>query len=178
MPGPFNINDPNLKNFFADSGQEAAKPNQPMIVDLITLEKIYFQTIPQELDVQPNANFIDVPSAGRNVPNYHFTGGEDIIQFGISWYSGTGDYLGVIKRCKFLEALTRNDGNRRGIHPVKFIFGRLFIDSTFIVTAAPYRLGLFHRELDMAPSLAYQSITLKRISPTNPTRNQILNPYY
>ena len=164
-------------NFFADIDQNP-KPNQPLILDTVTLQKIYLQTIPQELMISPESSFATVNAPGANIPRYHFTGGEDIIQFVITWYAMRESKSDVLARCKFVESLARADGSRAGVRPVKFIFGRMFIDSTFIVSAAPYRLSLFDRSKDMYPTLAIQEITLKRVSNTNPTRNDILSLKY
>ena len=41
---------------------------------------------------------------GRNVPMYHFTGAEDIIQFNVSWYCNDPENPEeVINKCRLLE---------------------------------------------------------------------------
>jgi hypothetical protein len=81
----------------------------------------------------------------------------------------------VIKSCKWVEALTRNDGYKGEIHKVKLIWGDLFQDSTWIVSSAPYKLSQFHASKGMKPRQAYQEITLKRVIDHNRTRAEILN---
>lgn len=148
-----------------DAGSQ--KPNQPYIVDLVTLEKLWLQTIPFEIEVDPNANWVALASMGRNLPGWQFTGAEDTIKFDITWYCDHSSREDVIKKCKWLQALSRPDGYDGEPHPLQFVFGDLFKDSKFIMYAAPYRLGQFNREYFMLPTYALQSITLKRISETN-----------
>lgn len=157
-----------------DFGTENQKPSQPYIVDLVTLEKLFLQTIPLELDINPDANWIAIASPGRNNPQYQYVGSEDTISFDISWYANDVGREDVLHKCKWLESLTKNDGYDNKPHHIKFIFGRLFRSSKFIVASASYKLSLFNRDFDMLPGLAIQSVTLKRISDQNITRNDIL----
>lgn len=154
----------------AGTDQNSQKLNQPLIVDLITLEKLTLQTVPLEVNVDPNANWVALASLGRNIPGWQFTGAEETITFDITWYCDDESRQDVIKKCKWLTSLSLADGYDAEPHPIQFIFGELFKDSKFIITQAPYKLSLFDRAHGMMPHLANQSITLKKISETNTKR--------
>jgi len=149
------------------------KPNQPCLVNLVTLEKLYFQTIPREIRVSPESTWVAVVSMARNNPQYHYTGSEDTIEFEISWYCNHASRKDVITKVKWIEALSKNDGYGKTPPAVKFIFGDLFKNSKFIVSKAPYSLALFNREFKMMPGVAVQQVTLKRITDTNLTHSEI-----
>lgn len=169
------INPPNIfKDPFGDRIQEM-KPHQPVIIDLITLERLYLQGLPHQISVEPDSQWVALETVGRNNPFYHFTGSEDIIKFDLSWYSNIASRDDVIKKVKWLESLTKNDGYDGAPHPVKLVFGDLFKASTFIVYRAPYQLGNFNREYRMLPAIAYQQIELRRITEVNLKRDKILN---
>lgn len=154
-----------------------SKPGQPYFIDLVNLERLFLQTIPQELNYGPEATFVAIASAGRNNPLYHWVGGEDKLEFTISWYGDQEDRRDVIAKCKWLEALTRNNGYEEKPHNVQFIFGDLFRDAKWIVTNASYKLSNYNRQFGMLPQLAFQEICLKRVSELNRTRQDILSIY-
>ena len=163
------------KQGFDPAGQSIGnqKPGQPYLLDLVTLKRCYFQVIPLELDYNPEANQAVIAQFGRNNPFYHYTGGEDNLNFSVSWYSTMEDKQDVLKKLKWIEALSKRDGDRGGLHAVQFIMGDLFKDAKWIVAKAPYRLRFFKRDKGMMPQLALQDIHLKRITPQNLTHDQI-----
>jgi hypothetical protein len=133
-----------------------------------------FQTVPLELDNDPASNWAVLPSFGRNLPGYQFTSSEHIVTFDLTWYCDDETREDVIRRVKWLEALSKADGYEGSPHPIQFIFGDLYKDATFIVDKAPYKLREFNREYRMLPLLALQSVTLKKISNSNPKRFELL----
>jgi len=154
------------------------KPNQPYILDLVTLERLFFQNIPTDLKYSPESNWVAVAMPGRNNAVYQFTGGEDILAFTLSWYSDETGKTDVIRKVKWLESLTRNDGYDNKPHPVQCIWGNLFRDAKWVLTSAgPINFSNFDREVGMWPKLATQEIILKRITDQNRSRDQILNIY-
>jgi hypothetical protein len=154
------------------------KENQPYIVDLITLERLYFQNIPNTIKYSPESNWMAVASSGRNNPIYHYTGSEDILAFTLSWYSDELSKQDVIKKIKWLESLSKNDGYDNKPHPVQCVWGSMFRDAKWIVSSAgPVEMGLFDRTSGMFPKIATQELILKRITDTNRTREQILSIY-
>lgn len=143
--------------------------------------------VPSELNYSPESNFVGIASFGRNNPFYQFTGSEDTLTFEIDWFSREQNREDVIFNCRWLEALTKGDAYDDVPHRVLLSWGqdnKLFIDSEWLVVAAPYRLSDFVRgytgengeiiTVGMLPQQAYQSITLKRITKLNRTTKQII----
>lgn len=158
----------------AGMDRNSQQNNQPIIVDLKTLNSLILQNIPPEVSVEPNSNWVALSSLGRNLPGYQFTGAEDTIKFDITWYCDDESREDVIRKCKWLEALSKPDGYDREPPLVQFIFGDLFRDSKFIVVDAPYKIGLFDRNYGLLPHYATQSLTLKKWASKNPTKVDIL----
>lgn len=150
------------------------KGNQPYILDLVTLKRIFFQGLPLELEIAGDSNFATMASMGRNNPFYHFTGSEDVIKFNLSWFAAVEEQDDVLKKCKWLHSLTKNNGYKKRVHHVQFSFGDMFKASEFIIVSAPYSLRLFNRELGMLPRIATQEITLKRVTADNLTHADML----
>lgn len=164
-----------LLQFEVISGyNKSQKENQPFIIDLVTLEKLYFQNIPPALDYNPESNFESIASPGRNTPIYQYSGAEDTLDFVLTWYADDESRLDVLLKCKWLEALGKNNGFDEPPHLVKLCFGELFSDAKWIVAKASYKLGRFQRPHRMYPAYAEQQITLKRVEEGNRTRNSIL----
>lgn len=154
------------------------KKNQPFIMDLSTMEYLVFQGLPSEISVDAEPGWYAVASAGRNLPTYQYTGNESIITFTISWYSDEESREDVIRKCKWLESLTMNTGYDKPPPELLFAFGELFSKGKFIMKKAPYKIGLFNREMGMYPQLASQEITLARIWDSNPTPELSKQPDY
>jgi hypothetical protein len=164
---------------FNDVGFEDENPvqrdSQPYILDLVTLEILYFQTIPQEIEVTPESQFLAVASAGRNLPLFQYTGAEDTIKFSLSWYANLAHKEDAWKKAKWLQAMGKNNGFSERVHPVRFVMGNLFRKSKFLVVSAPAKLSLFDRSKGMMPCLINQDIELKRISEANQLRSEMLD---
>jgi hypothetical protein len=159
-------------NYFDDAGEQ--KPGQPFIVDLVTLEKMFFQGIPDEIDYTPDAGWVAVQSPGRNNAFYQYTGGEDTLVLPLTFYCDEPSRESVIRKCKWLEALSRNNAYAEKPHHVGFYFGNMYRASKWIVHSVNYKLRLPDRSFGMLPQYASVEVTLKRITETNRTRNQIL----
>lgn len=158
--------------FYEDT--QSKKANQPYLYDTVWQELLYLQTLPNELNINSDPNFSVIESPSRNVPLYHYTGSEQSIQFQISFFANHESREDVIRKCTWINALSKNDGYDESIHPILFAWGDLFLDTQWIVTNAPYKLGLFDREFKMLPRYAQIDITLKRISKHNPKRADLL----
>jgi len=157
-----------------DEAGKVQKKNQPFIMDMVTLEKLFLQTIPSELDYNPESGWAVVASPGRNNPLYQYTGSEDTLTFSVTWYSDVENREDVMKKIKWLEALGKNNGYEEKPHQVAFVFGQLFKGTRWILFSAPPKMSLFNRELGMLPQLAMTEITLKRVTDVNRLRNDIL----
>jgi hypothetical protein len=166
---PFDLGPLGLDDF------DNKKINQPYIVDLVTLEILHLQSVPLEISVNPELGWYAVATPGRNIPLYQYTGGEEIIEFGISWYADRTHKQDALRKVKWLRALSQNDGYANKPHPIQFIMGDLFKKAKFIITAAPYKMSMFDRSKGMMPCLITQDITLKKISEKNVSRADLLD---
>lgn len=161
----------------ATDGLADRKPNQPYILDLVTRERLFFQSIPDTLEYDPDSTFMAIASAGRNNPLYHYIGSEDILQFQLSWYADESSREDVIRKCKWLESLSKNNGYDEKPHEVQCVFGSLFRDAKWLMVKSRYTMRLFDRQFGMFPRLAIQDIILKRITDTNRSRTEIQSIY-
>lgn len=143
------------------------QPRYMYLVDLITLEKLPIQFVPQEMRWGPESNWVVIPSVGRNNPFYHYTGSEQTLTFQLDWNARVENRDDVIKSCRWVENLSLADGYDAEPPPVRIIFGTLFEEYTFIVQSAPWSMNLFDVQYGMLPRQAYQDITLKRITGLN-----------
>lgn len=153
------------------------KIGQPYLLDLVTLERVVFQSIPKDMKYKPEAVWLSVPSAGWNNPRYNYTGGEDVLNFSITWYSDEAGKQDVMRKLKWIESLSRNNGFDEKPHKVQFIMGSLFTYATWIVASAEYSLDQFDRTAGMMPRFASQEITLKRVTEINRSRTDIQSIY-
>lgn len=124
--------------------------------------RIRIQAVPDTLNVDPNTQWSSIQSMGRNNPFLQYTGGSDTLSFQLDWYSQTSNRADVIKACRFVEALARNDGESPP-PKVLLIWGDVFTNAVWIVSAAPYKLMNFESGNGMRPTQAYQELTLKRV---------------
>lgn len=141
--------------------------NQPYFLDMETSETLFLQTIPTEFNYEIDSSWNTITSAGRNNPLYHYTGSEDTLNFTISWYADQESREDVLANCKWLESMSKNNGYIEKPHRLKFMFGRMFSDSIWIMHKASYRSSLFNRQHNMLPCLAIQEISMKRVTEVN-----------
>lgn len=135
--------------------------------------------VPKELNWNSTSNFVAIKPMGRNNPKYHFTGSEDVLEFEIDWHSFDSARDDVIKSCRLIEALSKNDAYNNPPHRILLSWGYdnvLFRDIVFVVTSAPYRMTQFNKaqfrnntlqRTAMLPIQAYQKVTLARITSNN-----------
>lgn len=145
--------------------------------------------IPRELNWNSQSNFVSIRPVGRNNPKYHYTGSEDNLEFEVDWYSLDVNRDDVIKNCRYLESLSKADGDSNPPHRVLLKWGEgdvLFRDITFIVIGAPYTLSRFNKsqymnntlqKTDLLPIQAIQKVTLARITRDNLSYKDITQVY-
>lgn len=170
---------PNIDSFPFDILQ-AQDPNapenrlyQPYFLDMDTCETLILQSIPLEINYDPGQNWSTIPAPGRNNPLYQYCGAEDTMSFTISWYGNEESRQDVIRKTKWLEAISKNDGYDKKPHRLQFRMGNLFRDTIWILVASPVKWSLFNRVAGMLPCLAIQEITLKRVMTENRSTLQI-----
>ncbi len=136
------------------------------------VESLRIQTVPLELGVSRDSNWATIPSIGRNNPFYHYTGGEDTLEFTLDWYTTSPTVDDVIKKCRWVQSLTMANGYKYEPPRILLIYGHLFKYTTWIVQSAHYRLSLFDKENNMLPRQAYQDIVLKKVTDHNLAINE------
>ena len=144
------------------------------IIDTITQKSLKIQNVPKEISYDPKSDFKTIPIVSRNNPLYHYTGSEDTIEMELTWYADEDDRADVITNCRWLESLSKADGYSQAPHPVILSMDNLFdANSKWLVENAQYKLTMLSKLHGMLPVLATQKLTLKRITTTSLTYNQI-----
>ena len=108
---------------------------------------IRLQFTPMEIRYVNSSNWAKIPVMGRNNPHYHFTGGEDKLQFQISWYAIEADREDAIKKAQTLRAWSRADGYKNRPPEIKFWLGDLYREDSWVIQSADY-----HTQLLMTPN--------------------------
>lgn len=138
------------------------------LVDIEDLTKVEIQFIPSELSFSSDSKIEAVVSPGRNNPFYHFSGSEDTLRFQLDWHCVETNREDVIRKCRWLESLTKADGYTKNQHKVQLIWGDLIKPETlWIVKSATFQVSLFDRVYNMMPRQAYQDVILMRVSSYN-----------
>lgn len=148
---------------------------------------VILQCLPNEITYGSDNKYNSIGSISRNVPFYNYTGSEDTLEFEIDWYSIEEKREDVIRKCRWLESISKNDGYSGPPHRVHLAWStlnKLFRNDTWIIEKAPYRLSQFKNVTKTAngnfirtglmPAQAYQSITLKKVSNRNLNHKDII----
>lgn len=168
----------------------ASSVNQIVIISPFTspYKAITLQCRPDELQVTPHSTWAAVSSMGRNDPFRMYTGGEDTIQFDISWFSNDPNNRGeVVTKCRLLESWTKADGYKASPPVLQLLWGssNIYKDDLFILESAPYKLTNFQNmtknsagdrvNLGLYPNHATQTLVFKRVSSINRTWDNIVS---
>jgi len=153
-----------------------------------TYDYIELPTVPSQLSYGMDSKFNALSTVGRNNPYYHYTGSQDTLKFKIDWFSETFHREDVIWACRWLETLTKANGDSNP-HRVHIQWGKddkLFSDDTWLLTNASYDLSLFNRNYrnpenkdevistSLLPTQAYQEVEFKRITQDSRTYKEIM----
>ena len=147
-------------------------------VDLDTGERLGLQGLPNTISMDPKSTWATIRPFGKNNPNYHFTGSEDILEIEISWFVTEETRTDVLERCKWLESATKSDGKVGRPHIFRFMFGELYQKAAWIIQQAPYELSNFDPDNGMKPKTAIQKVTLARFERRNSTLPLIIDWKY
>jgi len=162
----------------------ARSRNRVVLIDLDSVagvkDRMELPFVPRELSINPNNSLVPVGSIGRNNPFYNYTGSEDTLEFTIDWYSMDDKRDLAIEGCKWLVAISKNDGYVSSPHRILIVWGDggwLFGEEEWLIEKAPYRLNNFssgyintkkHFVNDhLLPLQAYQRVTLKKVTQSN-----------
>jgi hypothetical protein len=145
-----------------------------MFMDTRTQESLVFQFVPAEIEYDPASEFQAIATFARNNPRYHYTGSEDTITFELDWHAEVELKNDVLRKCRWIEARTKNDAYNNPPPLILFKWGDIFTaDDLWLITHAPYRLSNFDKIANMRPKQAYQKITLKRVTKNNRSYSEI-----
>lgn len=184
------------EKFKALESTPKARQNDIIIFNLSVspYQSITLQNRPDELKVDPKSTWATVASMGRNNPFYLYTGGEDTISFDISWFvNDPARRDEVVAKCRLLESWTKADGYNAAppILLIKWGGSGIFDNDNFILESAPYTLTHFQdrtrskadeyykgqiQDLKLYPNCAKQTLTFKKVTPSNITHAQIVDP--
>lgn len=153
--------------------ENSATGGQLYIVGLKTLQKLEIQFVPSELNYVRNASIEEIAIVGRNHPHHQYTGGSTRLDFQLDFYSKEESREDVIKKCRWLESLTCNDGYQSPPERVRLVFGKLFRNEVWVVKKVTYKLNNFHKPGGFLPLQAYVDISLSLDTPRNLTINDI-----
>lgn len=164
-----------MANLVSQVKKDFITDHDVMLVDLDSGEKIHFQGLPENIEVNPETEWATIKPFGRNNPHYQFVGSEDTISFEVTWYSELEDRSDVIEKVKWIESLSKADGYNGRPHICGLIWGDLYRRQKFILYNAQYKIGLFDKVRGYRPTYASQIITLKRITDTNLSLQEVLD---
>ena len=180
-----------------ENGDLSLWTERPLISDYVSIididangpdegiREIRLPFIPRELEWNIDSNFVAIKPIGRNNAKYHYTGSEDTLEFEIDWHSYDLNRDDVIKNCRAIEALSKNDSYDNPPHRVLIKWGQedvLFRDIVFLVVSAPYKMTQFNKSqfyngtvqrTAMLPIQARQKVRLARITSHNLSHNEI-----
>ena len=128
-------------------------------IDINTLERLDIQFIPT-LNIDRNSNLNSIQVIGRNIPKYHYTGGETLLSLVLDFHSLEEDRKDVIDKCRWLEHLTVSNSILTKNKRVKLVFGDLFRDELWSVKKVSYKLDNFSKIHGFLPQQAYVNIEL------------------
>lgn len=114
-------------------------------IDSEPIEKLPIQYIPQEISWDRQANEERVDIVGRNIPYFHFTGGERVLPLKLDFYAAADLRDDVLEKIRWLEALTYSEGKGTTSQRVKVVMGELFRDETWVVTSVKPKISQVER---------------------------------
>ena len=142
---------------------------------LTTGERLEIQFVPPELNYSRTANYASIQVIGRNIPRYQFVNGECNLSLELDFYADEENRVSVIRKCRWMEALTYNNGYRDDVQKVSLVFGDLFRKEVWLVKDVNYRLSNFNKVKGFMPQQANVQVTLLRDVDINPDWSDI-NP--
>lgn len=126
--------------------------NRVRIWNLIEENYITLQLRPKEIEAKPETSWAAIKSMGRNLPMYHYLGGEDTLQFNIDWFLSGRPEDGepfnpyyVINQCRRLKSWTFANSYTAAppILAIEWGVSDIFEDELWILTSATYHLSDF-----------------------------------
>lgn len=122
--------------------------------------KLEFQFVPKAFERNRAVNMDSVAIVGKNVPSYHYTGGETTLSFELDFYAEEVSRNDVMRRCNWLESLTYNEGRLVYPHRIVLSFGKMFRNQLWVVKSCSTTYDGFHKKHGFLPQQAYVRLTL------------------
>lgn len=111
---------------------------------------IALQLRPQEIEAKPETSWAAIKSMGRNLPMYHYLGGEEALHININWFlkgdlKDNNPYY-VVNQCRRLKSWTFANSyiSSPPILRIQWGLGDIFQNEYWILTSASYNLRDFH----------------------------------
>lgn len=136
------------------------------------IDKLVLPYVPGEFNWSPNNKYVEIAAFGRNVPDYQYLGSSQEFSFEIDWYSNEGNYEKIVSFAKSLDSYSRSNAYNDN-PPLVQLTGLYGYDKYyFYIKNAPYRVtektGKVGGGLTIYPRQIIQTVTLQRVSSTNP----------
>lgn len=184
------------RELFDLKANAANNPGNSVIIYNTTVspyQYIILQNRPPEITSQGQTSWAEIKSMGRNLPMYHYLGGQDEIHINLSWFCNDPNNPDeVLVKCRLLESWTKSNGYQSGPPVLRIQWGssELFKDQWFILTSATYTLGNFRSVVrdyrkpsqsngayngKLNPGTATQELILKRVSGLNPSHKDYVS---
>lgn len=142
---------------------------QLYLVALTTLEKLVFQFVPEGITSTRSSNFAPIAVVGRNIPQYHFTGGQESMQIELDFFASTENREDVITKVQWLKSLTHSNNYENPPQKVAVIWGDLFKDEVWILNNVSTQLSLFSKKHGYLPQQAYVKLNFLLDLQDNPS---------
>lgn len=124
-------------------------------------ERLEIQFVPDTIGGVRTAKLKDISVIGRNNPFLHYTGGRELINLPLEFYSDIEAHDDVKKKIDWLRSLTINNGKIGGYNRIKIVFGGLFRWEEFAVKSVKYNYTHFDGNSDFLPLRATATVSLQ-----------------
>lgn len=144
---------------------------QLWIIDERDYVSMAIQFVPSGLSINRTADISPVKAVGRNLPQYHYAGGETELTFSFDLYEDGDVENSVIQRATWLQSFLWNGGTGERMSRVIIVFGQMFKNNeTWVMTGCTINYDQFDPERNFLPIQAYVDCTFKLEMETIPNR--------
>lgn len=142
----------NYKDLTGKTSEYDEEANKVRIWNLADGSRITLQLRPKEIEVKPETSWAAIKSMGRNLPMYHYLGGEELLQFNIDWFLRGGPEDGeafnpyyVVNQCRLLKSWTFANSYTAAppVLAIEWGVSDIFENELWILTSATYHLSDF-----------------------------------
>jgi len=130
-------------------------------------DTINFQFIPNELMYDRKVNVQPVSPVSRNLPYYHYAGGETTMKLRLDIVAEQENRADVINKVRRVEALGYSDGYEKKKPRVSIVWGSMFRGELWEVGNVKIKLQDFKPSYGYLPQQAYVDIDLMLVSDKN-----------